>query len=121
MSYFNEEQRDSLMTPAQRAEVSKQLEDLTNELLIRARSKGKVSESEEQKLLRQLLSMKTYDAPDVAVLTRRALVELWDLRDLLKRLREHVDGRRHYDGTEGYTCFDALGDVRNMIDQEIGR
>jgi len=34
----------------------------------------------------------------------------------LNTIRDLADGRRHYDGTEGYDCFAALGDVRDLCD-----
>jgi hypothetical protein len=41
-------------------------------------------------------------------------------RKLLEKIRELADGRRHYDGQDGYTCFDALGDIRELCDQHVG-
>lgn len=42
-------------------------------------------------------------------------------RKIIERIRSIADGRRHYDGTEGYTCFDALGEIRDICDQVLGR
>lgn len=43
-----------------------------------------------------------------------------DDRDLLRKIREIADGRRHYDGIEDYTCYDALGEIRQLVDSHIG-
>jgi hypothetical protein len=43
-------------------------------------------------------------------------------RVLTKALRNIValaDGRRHYDGTDGYECFDALGEVKDMAKRAL--
>jgi hypothetical protein len=41
-------------------------------------------------------------------------------RALLEKIREIADGRRHYDGIDDYTCYDALGDIRQLIDDHVG-
>jgi len=37
----------------------------------------------------------------------------------IRKIRDLADGRRHYDGTDDYTCFDALGDVRALCDAAL--
>ena len=37
--------------------------------------------------------------------------------DTLIKIREIADGRRHYDGAEGYDCFTALGEIRDLCDK----
>jgi hypothetical protein len=39
--------------------------------------------------------------------------------EVIKKIREIADGRRHYDGTDDYTCFDALGDIREICDKAL--
>lgn len=41
-------------------------------------------------------------------------------REALENIFRLADGRRHYDGTDDYTCFDALGDVRQMAQEALG-
>jgi hypothetical protein len=40
-------------------------------------------------------------------------------RQTFKKIREIADGRRHYDGADGYNCFDALGDIRALCDKAL--
>ena len=42
-----------------------------------------------------------------------------DDRALLKKIRDIADGRRHYDGIDDYTCYDALGDIRQLVDDYL--
>jgi len=41
--------------------------------------------------------------------------------NIIKQIREIADGRRHYDGTDDYTCFDALGEIRDICDAALRR
>jgi len=38
---------------------------------------------------------------------------------MLSHIREIADGRRHYDGAENFTCFDALGEIRDICDKVV--
>lgn len=40
-------------------------------------------------------------------------------RRVFRKIREIADGRRHYDGTDDYTCFDALGEIRDLCDSVL--
>ena len=42
------------------------------------------------------------------------------LSSTMKLIRKIADGRRHYDGGDGYDCFAALGDVRLLCDSALG-
>lgn len=40
-------------------------------------------------------------------------------RQTFQKIREIADGRRHYDGGDGFNCFDALGEIRDLCDSTL--
>ena len=58
------------------------------------------------------------DAYEEGFLLARGLASRNRLREALVKIKSIGEGRRHYD-TDDYTCWDALGDIRQIAEEAL--